>query len=121
MQYGFDDINVNRSRRGNQKKYWVQQEGSGADQDMGTNPTSPESEEIELSNPSPASVNTIAGVVEDCMNNMVFIRLNSGGGFWMIPRSSTDKSVTGQVWDLVFGWKEDEISFSDIQSIRCIS
>lgn len=121
MQYGFDDINVNRSRRGNQKNIGRNRKVLGADQDMGTNPTSPESEEIEFSNPSPASVNTIAGVVEDCMNNMVFIRLNSGGGFWMIPRSSTDKSVTGQVWDLVFGWKEDEISFSDIQSIRCIS
>lgn len=55
------------------------------------------------------------------MGGMVFIWLKSGDRFWMIPQSSDSDTVTGYIWDENSGWYEDEVNFSDILSLTCVS
>ena len=84
-----------------------------------TLPTIPEPEEIEI--PSLVSSGTIATVIGNCMEGMIFVWLKNGDRFWMIPRSSSSSTVTGYIWNEESGWYEDEISFSDILSVTCVS
>ncbi|HBG10890.1 MAG TPA: hypothetical protein DDX68_01260, partial [Clostridium sp.] len=64
---------------------------------------------------------TIVSIIEDCMDYMVYVWMKDGDNFWLIPRSSTQRTVSGYRWNQNAVWYNEEIYYNDIYSVTCVS
>jgi len=55
------------------------------------------------------------------MDNMIYVWMKNGDNFWLIPRSSNQSVVSGYRWYQNSDWYIEEISYTDIYSVTCVS